>query len=312
MSEAILVTSIGAKLPLLRILKNTRDMFDTNLKIIGADSNAASIARDGVDMFWQMPSLEMLGFDGVLAFCLENRVRYIIPTRDAELLFFAHHKAAFGSFGIDLFVADEESVAFCYDKLRFFEQDQSAWAIATYLDANAIQTPRLVLKERFGAGAKNILLNATKEEALRFSNELANPIFQPFIEGQEFSIDCYVDRSGVCRGVVARSRDVVVNGESQMTTVTHDAALTKRAAAFVEHHKLFGHTVLQVIKNATGTHLIECNARFGGASSLSEYVGLKSFLWFLHETNGMAFEVSLSPKIIRQTRENKEDSYSEC
>lgn len=312
MNEAILITSIGAKLPLLRVLKNARDAFDKELQIIGADSNAAAVAKDVVDSFWQMPPLEVLGFDGVLAFAHQNRVRYVIPTRDAELLFFARHKAAFSSFGIAVFVADEAAVAFCYDKLRFFEQDESAWAIPTYLDVNAVQTERVALKERFGAGAKNMLLNASKEEARNFSKELADPIFQPFIQGQELSIDCYVDRNGVCLGVVARSRDVVVDGESQVSTIVHDAALAKRAAAFVECHKLQGHSVLQVIQNATGTHLIECNARFGGASTLSEHMGLKSFLWFLYEANGMAFDVTLSSKIIRQMRTNREDSYSEC
>jgi carbamoyl-phosphate synthase large subunit len=311
MNEAILVTSIGAKLPLLRVLKNARDAFDGELKIIGADSNAAAVARDVVDSFWQMPPLEALGFDGVLAFAHQNRVRYVIPTRDAELLFFARHKAAFASFDIAVFVADEAAAAFCYDKLRFFEQDESAWTIPTYLDVNAVQTERVVVKERFGSGAKNILLNASKEEARNFSKELENPIFQPFVEGREFSVDCYVDRSGICRSVVTRSRDVVVDGESQVTTIAKERALTQKAAAFVERHKLQGHSVLQVLQNATGTRLIECNARFGGASTLSEHVGLKSFLWFLREANGMAFEVSLSPKIIRQTRTNREDSYSE-
>lgn len=312
MSEAILVTSIGAKLPLLRVLRRARDSFDKNLQIIGADTNTTAEAKKYVDDFWQMPPLGMLTLEGLLEYAKEHQIRYIIPTRDAELLFFAKHKAALQRAGVAVFVAEQEAVAFCYDKLLFYQQDKSAWAIPTYLDVNAVQTQQLVVKERFGAGAQNILINATKEEAQKRVKELQNPIFQPFIEGQEYSIDCYVDGSGICRGVIVRSRDVVVSGESQITTRVKKSELEAKAAAFVELHRIQGHSVLQVIQNSQGTHLIECNARFGGASSLSEYLGLKSFLWFLYEANEMAFKVNLSEKIIRQTRENREDSYSEC
>jgi len=311
-SEAILVTSIGAKLPLLRVLKRARDSFDKNIQIIGADVDAKAEARKNVEAFWQMPPLETLTLELLLEYAKEHQIRYIIPTRDAELLFFAQHKSAFQAHGIAVFVADEPSVAFCYDKLYFYQQDKSNWAIPTYLDINAVQMQQVVLKERFGAGAKNILINAAKEKAKNRAKELQNPIFQPFIEGQEYSIDCYVDRNGVCRGVILRSRDVVVSGESQITTRVKDRELEAKAATFVELHRLQGHSVLQVIKNSQGTHLIECNARFGGASTLSEYLGLKSFLWFFYEANEMVFDVEISQKIIRQTREGREDSYSEC
>ena len=312
MSEAILVTSIGSKLPLLRVLRSAKDSFDKNLQIIGADTNIAAEAKRYVDGFWQMPPLERLTLELLLEYAKEHHVRYIIPTRDGELLFFAQHKSVLKAHGIVVFVADESSVAFCYDKLYFYQQDKSNWAIPVYLDINAVQTQQVVVKERFGAGAKNILLNATQKEAKEFAKELQNPIFQPYIEGHEYSIDCYVDGSGICRGVIVRSRDVVLSGESQITTRVKESELEAKAAAFVELHRIQGHSILQVIQNSQGTHLIECNARFGGASTLSEYLGLKSFLWFLHEANEMAFEVNLSEKIIRQTRENKEDSYSEC
>lgn len=312
MSEAILVTSIGSKLPLLRVLKSARDVYHRELKIIGADSDVTALAKEKVELFWQMPPLESIGLDGILAFSFNNNVRYIIPTRDADLLFFAHHKPALTSHGISVFVADEQSVAFCYDKLRFFEEDDSGWAIPTFSDVNAVQSTRVVVKERFGAGSENILLNAPKSEALDFSKRLNNAIFQPYIEGKEYSVDCYVDMLNVCRAAVTRSRDVIVDGESQVTTVTNDAPLARKVAVFAEKHKLQGHSVSQVIQNQEGTYLIECNARFGGASTLSEHLGMKSFLWFLCEANDQRFEVSLNPRIIRQTRVHKTDSYHEC
>jgi carbamoyl-phosphate synthase large subunit len=258
-----------------------------------------------------MPRLENLTLETLITYVQTHNIRAIIPTRDAELLFFAAHKKALAEAGIDVFVANEDAVAFCYDKLRFYQEAKLPWTIETALDIERLPAQKFVVKERFGAGAKSMACNVSQEEALTHAKELQEPIFQPFIEGKEYSIDCYVDKNMACRGVVVRSRDVVVNGESQVSTIVHDRELAQRAAEFVTCHGIQGHSVLQVFKNENGSFLIECNARFGGASTLSEYAGLKSFLWFLQEANGEDFRVTLTDKIIRQVRQDKEDSYFE-
>lgn len=311
MSQAILITSIGAKIPLIKAVRRAKDAFNPALAIIGGDGNHDALGRAYIDSFWQMPRLENLTLDTLITYAKEQNIRTIIPTRDAELPFFAAHKEALAEAGISVFVADTEAVAFCYDKLRFYQDAKLSWAIETALDSDTLDAQRFVVKERFGAGAKSMACNVSKEEALHHAKQLQEPIFQPFIEGKEYSIDCYVDKNMACRGVVVRSRDVVVNGESQVTTIVHDRELAKKAAEFVTCHSIQGHSVLQVFKNANGSFLIECNARFGGASTLSDYAGLKSFLWFLQEVNGVGFKVTLTDKIIRQVRRNKEDSYFE-
>ena len=49
--------------------------------------------------------------------------------------------------------------------------------------------------------------------------------------------------------------------------------------------KFFGHIVIQIIVDKDNQiHIIECNCRFGGASTLSIDMGLDSFYWFLLET----------------------------
>lgn len=310
MKKAILITSIGAKTPLIKTVTRAKESFDPSLKILGADSNLDVLGHFFVDDFWQMPRLEELTPEALLAYAKKHGVRYIIPTRDEELLFFALHKRAFKKEGIDVFVADEEAVRFCYDKLRFYEGTKNLWAIPAALCIDALQTDSFVVKERFGAGAKNMACNVTKTEALAHAKKLQQPIFQPFIQGREYSIDCYVDATMVCRGAVVRSRDVVIDGESKVTTIVHNEELAQKAAEFVTCHKIQGHSVLQVLQNESGSYLIECNTRFGGASTLSDYAGLRSFLWFLLEANKQSFEVNITPKTIRQVRA-QEDYYFE-
>jgi carbamoyl-phosphate synthase large subunit len=49
---------------------------------------------------------------------------------------------------------------------------------------------------------------------------------------------------------------------------------------------MYGHIVLQVLMDENeNLHVIECNSRFGGASTLSIASGLDSFYWFMLEAN---------------------------
>lgn len=54
---------------------------------------------------------------------------------------------------------------------------------------------------------------------------------------------------------------------------------------------MYGHVMFQFIKDYSGDiHIIECNARFGGASTLSLAMGLDSFYWFIQESRGIPSE----------------------
>jgi carbamoyl-phosphate synthase large subunit len=120
---------------------------------------------------------------------------------------------------------------------------------------------------------------------LKHAATLTNPIFHPFIEGKEYSVDLYISKNGKAKGGVVRSRDVVVNGESQITTTVENKKILEVSTKLAEALKLYGHVVLQVLQNNENIYIIECNSRFGGASTLSLAAGLDSFYWFLLESN---------------------------
>ena len=307
MREAILVTSIGAKSALLERVIEARDAFDATLRIIGADTDISALGRYLVDEFWQMPPLNALSFEALLAYCHKHKVRYIIPTRDGELVFFAQYKKLLAQHNIFVFVCESEAITLCYDKLKFYQEGAKTWCIPTSQDPNTLETKRYVIKERFGGGAQNIALDVSKEELEGYAQNLNEAIYQPYIRGKEYSIDSYVDQSGKCRACVVRSRDKVIGGESKITTVQEKNELAKKVTHFVESFSILGHSVTQVLEDQEEKyHLIECNTRFGGASTLSYELGLKSFLWFLQECNGKALDVKISNKKLTQVRVNKD------
>lgn len=311
MSQKILITSVAAKTSLIQRVKEAKEKFDASLQIIGADADANALGAYFTDFFWHMPKLQNLVFETFLEYCFQNSIRYIIPTRDEDVLYFSKHKTQLLEKNIHLFTCDEKAVAFCFDKLHFYEEGEKEWTIFSSQNVETIQTQHFVVKERYGSGANKIAINVDKTQAKKWATSLNQPIFQPYIMGQEYSIDAYVDKTNRCVAAIVRSRDVVIGGESKVTTILKDAVLQYKVAAFLEKYHIQGHSVTQVIKQENNYFLIECNARFGGASSLSCEVGLESFYWFLQEANGQTIEVKLSDKCLIQVR-SQQDSYFEC
>jgi carbamoyl-phosphate synthase large subunit len=286
----ILITSVSKKIPLIESVRKAVQKLGWNSKIIGADGNVNSIAAYFTDDFWHMPLLTDLNVDRLVDYCKENMIKYIIPTRDGELLWFARNKDLLAKAGVHVMVSDEKGITVSLDKLTFAKELESLGlpVIPTSLSVDQINASSYVVKERFGAGSQNIGINVNQGEAKNHAGKLIEPIYQPFIEGQEISVDLFVGKNGKAKGVICRTRDLVVNGESQITTTIQDQRLEELAKVLVEKLDLYGHVVLQVIKDEKENyHIIECNARFGGASTLSINAGLDSFRWFLLESEGM-------------------------
>lgn len=286
---AVLVTSASKKVPLIRSLTEAAARSGRPLRIVAADSDDTCIARHFADEFWKMPRLEELTAGQLLEKCRELGVLAIVPTRDGELSFFARHRSELEAAGISVMVPDEEAVNRCTDKLLFYEYLASRGfpVIPTFRTADEVPADALVVKERYGAGARKMALNVSREQAKAHASALEHPIFQPFVTGDETSADLYVTRSGRCKGVVLRRREKVVDGESQITSTYRDERLERLCMDLARELKLYGHAVAQWIVDGEGRyHLVECNPRVGGASRLSWQAGLRSLDWFLAEALG--------------------------
>ena len=66
-----------------------------------------------------------------------------------------------------------------------------------------------------------------------------------------------------------------------------DLKIEKKIKNILEKLKITGHVVIQgIIDKKNSFQVIECNARFGGASNTSIEAGLDSFYWSIIETKG--------------------------
>ncbi len=309
----VLITSISKKVPLIKAVKESLKSFDEKSVCFGTDINENCIGKYFVDKFLNLPEIERLTKEDILSFCKEHKINTIIPTRDGELIFWAKSQEFLLSHGIHVMISPLSSLETCLNKEAFynFMNNHGLNVPHTTQDIFIIDSKAIVVKENLGAGSIGTKLNVKKDEALKYSFTLKNPIFQPYIEGDEFTVDIYIAASGNIKGCIARKRLLVVNGESQITETLKNDALENLCKESALKLNLRGHIHFQVIEKNDKTYwILECNPRFGGASTLSIRAGLDSFRWFFHETlNENLPEFERSQKEIKLIR-HAEDSFS--
>lgn len=286
----VMVTSISSKVPLLKQVKIAMIRIGNFSDLIGADLNEKCVGRYFVDEFWNCPPLDEWTLDMFIASCMHRNVSAVIPTRDGELKFFSVHKEQLKEAGIKVMISPLSCVQQCLDKYAFYQWGTKYKfpVIATEVDRMRIpEHTAYVVKERFGSGSAEVGLNLGLQEALVHAEKLNAPVFQPYIEGIEYSIDVYVDSFGKAKGSIARERIHVVNGEAQITSAVSHPILEQMCERMAEALSAYGHLIFQVIEDIQGIlHVVECNIRIGGASSISIHMGLDSFYWFLLEVSG--------------------------
>lgn len=79
----------------------------------------------------------------------------------------------------------------------------------------------------------------------------------------------------------------MVAGESQITTTFRSEALEREAVRALETLDLRGPGVMQAIVINDTMRIIECNCRFGGASTTAIAAGLDVLYWSLIEAFGL-------------------------
>jgi len=290
----ILVTDISKKVSQIKHIINAKNRIGYYSKVIGIDAANNVIGKFFVDEFYQVPKLSNTSVEDFINFCKEHNVKCVIPTSDGALKFFAENKNYFLENKINVMISDFESIQSCLDKMYLFEKLQKIGysAIPTSKNIDSLDAESYVVKEQIADfGVQRASINSSKDKAVLFSSSLKNPIFQNYITGDEYSVDIYIDKKTNVKGVVTRTRENIQNGESQITRSFRDENLETFCSILAKQLGFYGHIVMQVIVDSSkNIHVVECNNRFGGASSLSLEVGLDTFYWFLRESLGETLE----------------------
>ena len=307
----VLLSSANNKIPLLQELINAVQRIDTKGVVTAGDANAEVISKYFAHHFWHMPETTDDNVDEIIAALKQQKITHVVPSRDGELVFWAKLKPLLASQGIVVIVADTDVVNLCLDKLAFGTLAYPN-IIKTSQSIDTLTSERYVVKERMGSASTNIGLNLNYNQAIQHAKTLMAPIYQPFYEGVEISVDAWLSKTHKVKAICCRERELVKNGESQITRSLPNFAAETHFITLLESLKLEGPVVLQAIITPDNQPLIiECNSRFGGASTLGIKAGVDSLYWSLQESIGVdisSIPVSMATQSIRQIRIPK-DTY---
>ncbi|MBB4212267.1 carbamoylphosphate synthase large subunit [Rhodothalassium salexigens DSM 2132] len=289
----VLVTSAGAKAPLIRAVKAAARAHDPQARVIAGDVDPAAPSFCLADDGWTMPAISDATMAAILDGCAGRGVGLVIPTRDGELGLWAAWAARAAERGIHVAVSPPAAVARCLDKLAFARAGRDAgWPVIPAVERVADAGPGpLVVKERWGSGSRSVAVGLSPAAAEAHAATLSAAIVQPQVAGVEISADAWLDRQhrvhGGPDGVVLRRRERVVAGESQVTVTFRHPDHERTLAGLLESLELSGPVVAQAIVDADDRlHVIEVNPRFGGASTAGIAAGLDPFGWTLAEAAG--------------------------
>lgn len=179
MNKHILITSISSKVPLINCVLESKNKFDKSIKVYGADISFEVVGKYFIDEFYLMPKLIDLNINEFIEYCLKNKIKYIIPTRDEDVLYYASFKDEFLKKDIHIFSADYGIVKRCFDKFLFVKENGIDFNIKTSLEIDKLDgIKKFVVKNRFGSGSKDLGLDLEYGEALDFQKILKSQSFK--------------------------------------------------------------------------------------------------------------------------------------
>lgn len=299
----ILFTSAGRRVALVRHFRETLAALGIPGQVVTADLRDDAPAHFVADARELVPRVNDPGYvPALLALCKRHRIRLVVPLIDTELPLLAEWRERFAEEGVTVLVSSPEVNRICCDKRNtaaFFAK--VGVSTPPLLDAKGVLAGEveadfpLLLKPAAGSSSVGVTKIFTLEELAFFSRYVPDAIVQPFVEGEEYTLDVLVDFAGAVRSVVPRRRIATRAGEISKGRTVKDERLIAAGRRVVE--ALPGAvgciTVQCFLKEDGEISFIEINPRFGGGIPLSIAAGADFPRWILQMMRGESPEMAV-------------------
>ncbi len=265
----VLLTGVGKRYDIV-------SAFSQHATVVAADPNPLAPAQYAADHRYRVPRIDDPGYVPALQeLCARHDVRAVVPLTDLDLEVLARARADGLLPG---FVPDPDIAVATFDKFATHEllRARGLPSPPTVLPGEGVESYPVMVKPRWGSGARNIFRARDAEAAEFFVRYIEEPaMVQRFMDGPEFSIDTLSDLSGRCLNAIARTMIESRGGESIKGTVIDDPELIDLGARVVEALGTRGPCTVQVFRDREiGLGITDVNTRFGGAFPAPMYAAL--------------------------------------
>lgn len=277
----ILFTGVGRRIELLQAFRNAALVLNKELKIYGADMAGTAPALAYCDYTRKVVAMKNPGYiQNLLEICKGDKIDLLIPTIDTDLLVLSENKGKFEAIGTKVMISNPDKILICRDKnntSQFFV-DCGLHAPMPVNDWKEYKSgyPAFI-KPKDGSSSINAYKVENEEELEVYAGQVEDYIVQPFVSGNEYTIDIFCDWEGEPISVVPRERLQVRAGEVLKTQICMDKTMIEESKELCKAFQPCGPMTVQLIRDAAGIDwFIEINPRFGGGAPLSMKAGARS------------------------------------
>ena len=261
----ILITSAGRRVSLVQNFQNTlKELLNENHKVFTTDINPKlSSACQVSDGYLKVPKVTDKNYLTILKeYCIEKEISIIIPTIDTELSILSEAKSDFSKIGISIIISSKNICDTFYLKNTtekfFIEHD---FDTPREVNINTCSFP-IFAKLNNSSCSIGATIVYTIEEAKKLALD-KNYIFQEFIQGDEYTVDVFIDSKKNIISIVPRQRLEVRAGEVSKAKAIKDKEIIKAIKKLCKKlHGTYGCITIQLFKTENRIVFIEINPRF--------------------------------------------------
>lgn len=260
------------RVSLVRSFHTARDRLGVSSRLVGADSDPLAASLKVVDTGYTLPPLaDTACIIALLDICQRETIHAILPMTNKAVEFLNRHRKDFERGNILAYLQDAETIEICHDKQKlshFFKAEgiPSPLTEEARLFINSTEFP-LIAKPRRGEGGKDNFIIESQRDLEFFSQKYPGHVLQKYIEGKEYTIDWFSDKSGNPLLIVPRERLVVRGGEVMVSRIGMDPEIIESVRRVGLMLNLRGPANLQGIRPANGQLLFtDINLRFGSGA----------------------------------------------
>lgn len=280
----LLLCSVGRRVKLVQYFKN--ELSAMGGKVIAIDCDETAPALYEADLYEIVPKIYSPEYMNVMKdICKKYHVKGVLSLIDPELSLLASHKEEFKKMGVEIIVSEQEIVDICFDKYKTYTYLTTfdLPIIPTYIEVekvlNDLQEGTIhfpfIVKPRHGSASIGIYTIHSLEELLLLKEKEGHFVIQPYVEGVEIGIDCYIDlHSQETIHVFMKEKIKMRGGETDKSVSFFDPKLKKIVEKLIEVLKPVGPIDIDCFKTKDGYVISEINPRFGGGYPHAHEMGI--------------------------------------
>lgn len=284
MSEInILILSAGRRVELVQCFQKAAKKLNVKSNIVAGDCSDTAPALYFADKICKLPRiLEPNYINTIIDACNQENISLIVPTIDTDLLLLAENKNNIeAKTNAKVLISDYKVVEICRDKIntqKFLEGNN--FGIPKMYTEEEIENAELqfplFIKPKSGSSSINTFKVNDNSELNIYKDIVKDPVIQDFMEGEEFTVDVFLDFDSNIISIVPRLRIATRSGEISKGKIIRDREIIDDVTKLMKVLKPIGHITVQLMKTEKGIEYIEINPRFGGGAPMSIMSGADS------------------------------------